>query len=288
MMRSDKVHHADMISQDTRLPEQPSALPYLLQALSDNDIDYHELAAVMERFPSIAARLIFLANSAWSAPRTPIASLEPACIKLGLRLVRPVSISLAVSGPFNPLRCPIFDPQRFWCSAFLVADGAAWLSSCTQSVTNLDPKTVHTAGLLHSLGLLWLAENMPQETACALEAATADDTASVNMILRQMANTDIREVGGCLGRAWKLPYVLIVAMEHHGNPGYDGVEWQTAALVRSAVGMVAALHRGVECPPEEGGLGSLDIAWTDQEDVFAKLAGKLEDTVKLAQSLCTA
>ena len=199
-----------------------------------------------------------------------------------------MSISLAVSGPFNPLRCPIFDPQRFWCSAFLVADGAAWLSSCARSVTDLDPKTVHTAGLLHNLGLLWLAENMPQEAAHALEAATADDTVSVNGIFRQMVHTDIREVGGCLGRAWRLPDVLVVAMEHHGNPGYDGAEWQTAALVRSAVGMVAALHRGVDCPPDGGDLGSLDITWTDQQEVFAKLAGKLEDTAKLAQSLCSA
>ena len=79
--RSDTGRHAEMISQDTRLPTQPLALPYLLQALSDNDIDYHVLAGIIERFPSIAARLIFLANSAWSAPKTPIASIEPACIQ---------------------------------------------------------------------------------------------------------------------------------------------------------------------------------------------------------------
>ena len=36
---------------------------------------------------------------------------------------------------------------------------------------------------------------MPQETAHALEAATADDTVSVYGILRQFAHTDIRDVG---------------------------------------------------------------------------------------------
>ncbi len=30
------------------------------------------------------------------------------------------------------------------------------------------------------------------------------------------------------------------------------------------------------------------MTWTDQEHVFAKLAGKLEDTAKLAQALCSA
>ena len=44
VLSSDRARHVDMISRDTRLPEQPSALPYLLQVLSDNNIDYHELA----------------------------------------------------------------------------------------------------------------------------------------------------------------------------------------------------------------------------------------------------
>ena len=108
------------------------------------------------------------------------------------------------------------------------------------------------------------------------------------MIFRQMAHTDIGEVGGCLGHAWKLPEVLVVAMEHHRNPDYEGAEWQTAALVRSAVDMVAALQRGVERLPKEGGLGSLDIRGADQQEVFARLADKLEDTRKLARSLCLA
>ena len=43
-MRSDRARHADLISQDPRIPEHPSALPYLLQALSDSDIGYCKLA----------------------------------------------------------------------------------------------------------------------------------------------------------------------------------------------------------------------------------------------------
>ncbi len=284
-MRSNRARHEELISQDTRLPAQPSALPLLLQAVSDNDIDHRKLALVIERCPSIAARLISLANSAWSAPRTPVTSLDRACTQLGLRLVRSVSISLAVSAPFNPMRCPSFDPQRFWSSAFLVADGAAWLSACAQNVTGLDPKSVQTAGLLHNLSLLWLADNKPQESAQALDAASADDTVCVNEAFRQMAQTNVYEVGGHLGRAWALPEVLVAAMEHHDDPGYGGVGWETAALVGSAAAMVAALHRGVECLPEEEGSDNLQINRTDREQVFKRMADKFEQTRELVQTL---
>ena len=275
-----------LISDDTRLPAQPSALPVLLQALADEEIEYGELATVIGQFPSIVARLLSLANSAWSAPRMPITTLEWACTHLGLVLIRSVSISLAVSAPFNLMRCPGFDPRRFWYSAFLVADGAEWLAIHWENAATLEPRTLHTAGLLHNLGLLWLAENLSDDLMRAFELAAADEALSVNEALRQTCGTDVGTVSGCLARAWELPGILVSAMEHHGNSDYMEEGWEAAAFLGAAADMMSAVRHGQDCPAEAPLLDRLDISLSDRQDVFVKMQDSSDATSDLAGALC--
>lgn len=275
-----------LISQHDQLPVLPPGIPYLLQALADENIDYQKLEVIIGRFPSIAARLVSLANSAWAAPQVPVTSLKLACSKLGLILVRSVSITLSVSSPFDHTRCSAFDAERFWCTAILVADGAELLASYAGSYKELDSRTIHTAGLLHNLGLLWLAENRSQETAQAFEVAAADDQVLVKQSLKSIIGTDYCEIGGYLGRAWLLPDVLATTMEHHRNPGYTGTDWWSTTVVGAAAAMVSALFKELDHPPEDSHrLDRLKIKPAVRDEVYAKLIAKFKDTRELARTL---
>ncbi len=92
-----------------QLPTLPSGIPLLLKSLTNEDIDFIELATLMEKFPSIVGKLVSLANSAWSSPIAEVTSLEIACSRLGLDVVKSTSIALAIAAPFNPMRCLSFD-----------------------------------------------------------------------------------------------------------------------------------------------------------------------------------
>lgn len=267
------------------LPVIPIALPELVQTLGDKDINQTKLAKIISRFPSITARLLFLANSAWASPRVPITTLQMACVRLGLNLVRNVSIALAVSSPFDPRRCPSFNPEQFWCTALLVADAGNWLSLSSGATTESDPQVVYTAGLLHNLGLLWLADNNPVPTGQALEAAAVDESLSVKQALNQLCDMDYCVAGGLFGRAWSLPDVLVIAMEQHCNVDYQGEMQETAAIVGVATTMVSALYKNLEQAPDDRRLALLDITPGDRDAVYAKLAAKMEDRQNLARSL---
>lgn len=58
-----------------KLPTLPAGTPFLLKSLTDKNIDFVELATILEKSPSIAGKPISLANSAWSAPVTAVTSL---------------------------------------------------------------------------------------------------------------------------------------------------------------------------------------------------------------------
>lgn len=288
MVENLKSNHANcsgVITRNDPLPVLPPGIPRLLRVLADEDIDYQKLELIIGQFPSITARLLFLANSAWAAPKIPVTSLKMACSRLGLKLVRSVSIALAVSSPFNPARCPAFNAECFWCTALLVADGAVLLLSCAENNKQLDTPTVHTAGLLHNLGLLWLADHKPEQTAKAFEAA-ADDEMTVKQSLQDIVGADYCQIGGCLGRAWSLPAILSETMEHYDKPDYSGIDSETITVVGAAAAMVSALFKELDSPPEDFvRLEGLNIKPADRDEVYLKLSEKLKDTRELARTL---
>jgi len=275
-----------MISQHDLLPVLPPGVPYLIQALADDEIDFQELELIIGRFPSIVARLLSLANSSWVAPQVPVTSLKWACSLLGQNLVRSVSIALSVSSPFDPRRCPSFDSERFWCTALLAAEGAVLLASCTESDTIFDSQALHTAGLLHNLGLLWLADNKPKETTRVFALVTADDQKNVRECLQDIVGMDYCEVGGCLGRAWSLPDVFVTTMENQGNPDYTGISWWESTVVGVAANMVSTMFDELDCPPEDSfRLDRLNIKPAHRDEVYVKLIAKFKDTLELARVL---
>lgn len=274
------------ISDTTQLPVLPSALPHLLNVLDDPDADSCVLAEIIQHFPSIAVRLIALVNSAWCAPMEQITSIERACTHLGLGLVRTISMSLAIMAPFNPSRCTEFKAETYWCSTFLVADGAARLAACVDNGVDLSAETARAAGLFHNLGLLWLADALPLETETALATARAEDI-SLNEALRDSCKTDVCQIGGILGRAWGLPEDLVAAMERRNDPSFEGNGWEIATLVRGATEIVAEVISEDPSPAADRRLGQLAIDPDDHDRVKGKLADKLEDTVNLARTLGT-
>jgi HD-like signal output (HDOD) protein len=276
-------------NESVKLPLLPKNLHLLMKALADDEITYQKLAEVIMNYPEITARLMFLANSAWSAPVAPITNIEQACTRLGTTVVRSVSIALSVSAHFNPARCPDFDSVRFWTTSMLVAEGAGLLTAGMQKDKQLSElqKTAQTAGVLHNLGLLWLAENLPMETGNALRMAALEPAMTVSEALHQRIGVDYCMVGGWIARQWKLPEILGAAMRYHLDGNYEDEFWEMTLLVGSAAAMVAAVHNeSVDAPHVNPKLNEeLGIAPSAQGLVLQALFTKLDKTRELAKIL---
>lgn len=283
MSRPPRAAQSPSMAAEPALPVLPPGLPYLLAALGDNGVEMHALAAVVQRFPTIAGRLLALANSAWASPARPVTGLAEACTLLGLRVVRSVSIALSVARPFDPNRCTGFDAVRFWTSAFLTAEAAALLSPHLDRTCDAD--TLRTAGLLHNLGLLWLADARSQQTGLALQAVAAEADLSLSVALRERVGTDYHEAGGLLGAAWQLPEALTVAMRHCADADYRGPHWRLAAGCGLAVSIAAAPLRDSDRLPGETAASAWPISSAAMERLYLQTAKKRESLHQLAQAL---
>lgn len=268
------------------IPNLPRQVHRLIQAFNKEDLDYPQLAKIIAEHPTIAARLIALANSAWAAPVTPVNSLDRACVNLGLTVVRSVSVALALISPFNILACPAFDIRRFWISSKLVADGAVLLAN---ALRNPPPhtfiQTIHTGGLLHNLGLICLADLMPKEIQQVLITVQASPDLPVNDALHQFIQTDFCEVGGLFAETWNLPDDLIAIIKFHRDPDYRGQHEEKVALVGTAATMVSAICKNQSTLPTLNAAEKLGISEVEQQQIFENLQPLFAETTELANSL---
>lgn len=225
-----------------RLPVLPAGATYLMQKLSDDEISFEDLARVIEQFASISARLIALANSAWSGSTKEVTSVEEACTRLGLNVVRSTSIALAISSPFNAARCPAFDPIRYWQDSMLVAEAAYGLSDSQPLPPELCSQTMRTLGLLHNLGLLWMADSMPQETQAALLLA-AEQEISVSQALIQRCGFDYTLAADALCRAWELPDTLTLVLGNFSQRNYQGPMHEGCHVLNLAKQLNTVVHQ---------------------------------------------
>jgi HD-like signal output (HDOD) protein len=284
-----------------QLPTLPSGTPYLLQSLTDENIEFSELATVVEKFPGIAGKLISLVNSAWSAPTSEVTSLEATCSRLGLGVVRSTSIALAVAAPFNPANCPEFDLEYYWCSVLLAADAASRLVPVSSPVHEFEPATLRAAGLLHNLGLLWLVDRLPAEVDQALAMVKHGQVESVQLALSQVLGFDQAQAGGYLGNSWALPQSLVGAMTHHLDIDlpqslvgamthhldidFEGEYREVVITVGLAARLAAAVLKEESCPAGDARQVSLGISKEGLNAVFNQLSGQLLKTRDVAKIL---
>lgn len=260
----------------------------LMRSLADENLSYQQIAKVIQCYPEITARLIFLANSSWSAPITPITNIDQACARLGTSIVKSVSIAISIASSFDTRKCALFDTVQFWSTSMLVADGSYALASKLPNHKILPDfeRTAQTAGILHNLGLLWLADNLPTETNEAFRVM-ADESSnfSLSELLKQFTETDYCEIGGWLAEQLKLPEALSIAMKHHLNPEYQELSWETSLLVGEAAKMASALHNQIDELPTNNRLEILGIDSTNQKYIYQQLSNNFEKTCNLAKAL---
>ncbi len=269
------------------LPVLPPDISRLIKSLTDDSVKFSQLADTIEIYPSIAARLIAIANSAWSSPMDEITSLEKACTRLGFNIVRSTSIALAVAAPFDPNRCPGFNAKRFWSTSLLAAEGATLLATSSTS-TSIQPATARAAGMLHNLGLLLLADKLPIEVNESIKLVQKQEYIHLGDALQYMLGFNHCDAGRLLGQNWKLPEILIDAMAY-GIVEENSLEQssETADLIRLTASMVSSLQQDRLWPTSEDSLEKLQITSADAIKVFERLSNQLEKTQKMADMLFT-
>lgn len=230
-MPPDDTNDSAAIARELRdkLPVLSPHAASILRACENPNIDATTLAAMIGESPSIAARLLGLANSSFYSRGRPIYALPKAIQTLGLVTVRGIAIGLVLSSQFSPTHCPAFAAGRFWESAVLSAQLAQQLAFRVPSGLKLEYEAAYMTGLLHNIGLLALASLLPDSMNAAL-AAHGDESPPLSGQLRERLGFDHHLASSWLAEAWRLPDPMRLALEHHGDRSYRSDHWPLVLL----------------------------------------------------------
>jgi HD-like signal output (HDOD) protein len=261
------------------LPPNAGSTTALLRLLMDSDKDMADVASAIQSHAVIVGKLISLANSAWSNPVRPVTALDEACSRLGLDVVRTLSIALAVGRSFIVSRCPEFDPRQYWISSIVAADIASRLALSLK----LDPSTARAAGLLHNIGLLWLADCAPEETDAALKAARTLSDFGVDEHLQQKCGIGYRDAGAVLMSRWTLPDALISSFKLNQRIDGQSEARQMYELIQTSADLTANVLTGNTEPFDDCCLDELTATRLNSE--IAHQVSRLPKTEVLAARL---
>lgn len=218
-----------------QLPPLSLTASRLLEAVADEDIELEALAAIISDDPGLTARIVGLANSAYFGQRQPIFTVEEAIIRvLGLSMVKSLALSISVAGVFQPQRCEGFDVQGYWCRALGTAQLARLLILRMPPSERPEVDGVYLCGLLHNLGLLLLAHQVPDRYASVLRDKLATPEVHLVEIERTQLGLDHLQAGSWLLRRWHLPDSVVDVAAHAADEVYQGDFAIYVTLVREA------------------------------------------------------
>lgn len=198
-----------------QLPAIPRVVQKLIETLRDEDADLQPLIADIRTDPTIAARVLRLANSGFYGTRRSVGSIDEAVTLIGTQAVRTLVISAGVCGSFP--KVPGVDLQAFWQHAMLTGT----LASSLARRAGRNAEYGYSAGLMHRVGQLMIHIAFPrvaEEIARDCHDLSVSERAAVEYL---KLHTTHCEVGAELAMRWNFPDDIAHALQHYTQPHSD-------------------------------------------------------------------
>lgn len=196
----------------------PSLSPIAIQLVelaADDRSSAPDLAAIIEKDPSLTTRLLKLVGSAFYARPARVSSISQAVVLLGFKKVRLMALSLSLRDTFPMGEHEGMDYNHFWKTSLYRGLIAQDFARSVQPINNLHPDEAFIAALISEIGILMLYNACPEETkkmfppgTLPLEEALAWEQENLGV--------NHREVGSVILRRWRFPDHLAECQKHFG------------------------------------------------------------------------
>lgn len=276
------------LQENIELPAMPPMADKILKLRSDPNATAVDLAAVIEKDPSLAAQLIKWAQSPYYGYAGKITSIENAIIKvLGFDLVLNLALGLSLN---RSMKVPLDGPlglKAYWKSSIYAA-------ALIENLIYEMPKTgrpirglAYLAGLLHNFGHLVLAELFPPQHFLLNRYLEVNPEISISEIEKHVLGVTHTQMGAWLLQNWGMPSEVLAAVKWHHEGDYSN-EHAVYANLTCLAGRLLKRHNlgdAIEDSMIPAILESLSISETQAEAALEKLLSKREGLDSIVNQL---
>lgn len=196
------------------LPSLPGVYLELSRVLADERASVEDVARVVERDPSMCAKVLQLVNSAFVGLGRPMTGIEMAVSYLGMNMLKNLALVVKV---FNP-------PAGSHASGAMLdrlSRHSLQVGSIGRQLAGSDRRLADDAfiaGVLHDVGKLILASERPADFE-RLTARAITESRPLFEVEREELGVTHAELGAYLLGIWGLPYPIVEAAANHHAPG---------------------------------------------------------------------
>ena len=195
------------------LPSLSPVAMRLVELALEDSCSAEDLAVLIETDPSLAVRVLRLANSVFFHTSQSTASLRQAVVKIGFQRLRIMALSLSLRDTFPMGKIGALDYEKFWHTTLYRALIAKSLAA---RFKKYNPDEAFAGGLIMEIGLLILFDlrikrdiNVPPIRLDPLEELLDWE--------RSRYGLDHRQVGEAALKFWRFPEIIVQCQLFYGK-----------------------------------------------------------------------
>ena len=242
-----------------------------------DDTAIETIAATIAKDPSMTAKMLQIVNSAAVGLARKVGSPFDAVQLLGLSTVRSLVLSAHIFSCFGHSRLKNFSVTALWEHGMKTGQFACAIAQ----FENADPSDVedsYTAGMLHDIGKLILADSLPEQFQKALALAAERDVPLSDTEFQVFGATHAG-VAAYLFGLWGLPAQIVEAVAFHHSPGKSDVR---AFGPLTAVHVANVLEHEISGTKSDGRPSQVDMEYLNAIGVADRLDAWRKEVMKLS------
>lgn len=230
-----------LVSRLRNLPSLPILYIQIMDKIHSSEASLESIGEVIGRDPAMTARILQLVNSAFFGLQRNITNPVQATAFLGIETIRDLALSINVFSQFNPITLDRLGLTSLWDHSLAVATYARTIArSETGDKSIIDDTFV--AGLLHDVGKLVLADNMPMLYLSAIELSGRKGI-DLYAAEQEIFGACHAQIGSYLLALWGLPGRVVETIAYHHKPSeLSQTEFTPALILNIANGLDHGSH----------------------------------------------
>lgn len=213
----------ELLGQLKTIPSQPAIYFQIIEELKNPDTSAMRIGKIISRDPSMAAKLIQLVNSAFFGLPQNVIDPAQAVVLLGVETIRDLVLGVGVFSQFDQSKLAQFSLDNLWNHSQRTS-GLAKLIAIKLGGDKNQISNALVAGLLHDIGRLIIADNLPTQYLEILHNSR-DRNLSFTDCEQGIIGANHAQIAAYLFGLWGLSQPIVNSVAGHHHPTSVGQDY---------------------------------------------------------------
>ena len=204
----------------TSMPSLPSLYLELVQLIQNPKTSLKDIGSLVAKDLGMTVKILQLVNSAFFGLRRNVADPGEAASLLGIETIQSLVLSVHAFARLEVVDNEHFSADRLWQHSMTTALLAKRIAA-SQEVTRMQVEESYMAGMLHDIGRLVLAANLPEQYGDMVGQAKREGRRLIE-VEQEVLGATHAEIGAYLLGLWGISDPIVEAVAYHHAPRVCG------------------------------------------------------------------